>query len=76
MPSSPTQQAVLDHAHGVIDAGLSPGLIMIDDRWSVDYGNWMFDRPRFPQPVELTRQLHEMGFLDHALAGAVLEPGQ
>jgi alpha-glucosidase (family GH31 glycosyl hydrolase) len=63
MPYSPTQQAVLDYARGVIDAGFPPGLIMIDDRWSVDYGNWMFDRTRFPQPAEMTRQLHEMGFV-------------
>ena len=62
MPFHPTQQAVLDYARGVIDAGFPPGLIMIDDRWSVDYGNWTFDRARFPQPAEMTRQLHEMGF--------------
>ena len=45
MPYHPTQEAVLDYARGVLDAGLPPGLIMIDDRWSVDYGNWTFDVP-------------------------------
>ena len=62
MPFRPTQQAVLDYARGVIDAGFPPGLIMIDDRWSVDYGTWAFDRARFSRPAEMTRQLHEMGF--------------
>jgi alpha-glucosidase (family GH31 glycosyl hydrolase) len=63
MPYSPSQQAVLDYARGVTDAGFPPGVIMIDDRWSVDYGSWIFDRTRFPRPVEMTRQLHEMGFM-------------
>ena len=62
MPYHPTQEAVLDYARGVLDAGLPPGLIMIDDRWSVDYGNWTFDRTRFPRPAEMTQQLHELGF--------------
>ena len=62
MPYHPTQQTVLDYARGVINAGLPPGSIMIDDRWSVDYGDWTFDRTHFPQPAEMTRQLHEMGF--------------
>jgi alpha-glucosidase (family GH31 glycosyl hydrolase) len=35
---------------------------MIDDRWSVDYGNWTFDRTRFPSPAEMTEQLNELGF--------------
>ena len=62
MPYHPTQEAVLDYARGVLDAGFPPGLIMIDDRWSVDYGNWTFDRTRFPRPAEMTQQLHELGF--------------
>jgi alpha-glucosidase (family GH31 glycosyl hydrolase) len=62
MPYHPTQQLVLDYARGVLEAGFPPGLIMIDDRWSVDYGNWTFDRTRFPSPAEMTEQLHELGF--------------
>lgn len=62
MPYRPHQEAVLRYARGVLDAGFPPGLIMIDDRWSVDYGNWAFDREQFPDPVEMTRQLHAMGF--------------
>jgi alpha-glucosidase (family GH31 glycosyl hydrolase) len=62
MPYHPIQQAVLDYARGALDAGFPPGLIMIDDRWSVDYGNWLFDPTRFPDPAEMTRELHELGF--------------
>ena len=46
LPYHPTQQAVLDYARGVSAAGFPSGVIMIDDLWSVDYGNWTFDRPR------------------------------
>jgi alpha-glucosidase (family GH31 glycosyl hydrolase) len=62
MPYHPTQDAVLDYARGVLDAGLPPGVIMIDDRWSVDYGNWAFDRSRFPNPSKMVRELQERGF--------------
>jgi alpha-glucosidase (family GH31 glycosyl hydrolase) len=62
MPYQPTQEAVLGYARGVLAAGLPPGLIMIDDRWSVDYGDWTFDRARFPEPDEMIRELDELGF--------------
>jgi alpha-glucosidase (family GH31 glycosyl hydrolase) len=62
MPHHPTQDAVLDYAKGVLDGGFPPGVMMIDDRWSVDYGAWTFDRTRFPHPADMTRQLHELGF--------------
>jgi alpha-glucosidase (family GH31 glycosyl hydrolase) len=62
LPYHPTQQGVLAYARGVLAAGFPPGLLMIDDRWSVDYGTWEFDRSAFPDPVSMCRELHEMGF--------------
>lgn len=62
MPYAPTQEGVLAYAQGVLDAGFPPGLLMIDDRWSEDYGDWRFDPTRFPDPVAMTAQLHEWGF--------------
>ncbi|GAA2112333.1 glycoside hydrolase family 31 protein [Microlunatus panaciterrae] len=62
MPYQPNQEAVLGYAQGVLEAGFPPGLIMIDDRWSVDYGNWTFDRSLFPDAATMVQQLHEMGF--------------
>lgn len=62
MPYLPTQEKVLAYAQGIVDAGFPPGLLMIDDRWSVDYGDWTFDLARFPDPAQMNRQLHALGF--------------
>jgi alpha-glucosidase (family GH31 glycosyl hydrolase) len=35
---------------------------MIDDRWSADYGDWTFDRTRFPEPDAMIRELDGLGF--------------
>ena len=62
MPYAPTQEGVLAYAQGVLDAGFPPGLLMIDDRWSEDYGEWRFDPTRFPDPAAMIAQLHVWGF--------------
>src|SRR3954452_8206991 len=62
MPYAPTQEGVLAYARGVLEAGFPPGLLMIDDRWSEDYGDWRFDPTRFPDPASMTAQLHAWGF--------------
>jgi alpha-glucosidase (family GH31 glycosyl hydrolase) len=61
MPYRPTQDAVLAYVRGLLDAGFPPGVVMIDDRWSVDYGDWRFDRTRFPDPTAMARTLHAWG---------------
>ena len=62
LPYEPTQHSVLDYARGVVEAGFPPGVLMIDDRWSYDYGNWTFDAIRFPDPAAMTAELHALGF--------------
>jgi alpha-glucosidase (family GH31 glycosyl hydrolase) len=62
MPYRPTQERVLAYARGILDAGFPPGLIMIDDRWSRDYGAWQFDGVQFPDPAAMIGQLHAWGF--------------
>jgi alpha-glucosidase (family GH31 glycosyl hydrolase) len=62
MPYAPTQDGVLAYARGVLDAGFPPGLLMIDDRWSEDYGDWRFDPSRFDDPAAMITQLHAWGF--------------
>ena len=57
-----SQDRVLAYARGVVDEGFPPGVLMIDDRWSVDYGNWAFDVARFPDPAAMTAELHRLGF--------------
>ncbi len=60
-PYTPTQDGVLAYVRGLLDAGFPPGVVMIDDAWSPDYGTWRFDAARFPDPAAMTRQLHEWG---------------
>lgn len=62
MPYRPTQQAVIDYADAMLDAGMPAGVIMIDDKWSPDYGTWTFDPATFPDPQAMLRTLHDKGF--------------
>lgn len=62
LPYHPTQESVLAYARGVLDQGYPPGLIMIDDRWSADYGTWRFEPGTFPDPRAMIEQLHGWGF--------------
>jgi alpha-glucosidase (family GH31 glycosyl hydrolase) len=62
MPYSPTQDAVLGYARRILQLGLPPGVIMIDDNWAQSYGTWSFDRSRFPAPRDLVDRLHDWGF--------------
>ncbi|MFD0440269.1 glycoside hydrolase family 31 protein [Streptomyces chartreusis] len=61
-PYTPTQEAVLRFARDLLAAGMPPGVLMIDDSWSPDYGTWRFDGARFPDPAAMIRQLHDWGF--------------
>jgi alpha-glucosidase (family GH31 glycosyl hydrolase) len=58
----PTQQGVLDYAQAVLDHGFPPGVLMIDDRWHEEYGQWTFHPGRFPAPRAMVARLHELGF--------------
>lgn len=62
MGYEPTQQAVLDYAQSILDHDIPPGLLILDDGWSENYGDWRFHRGRFPQPEAMMRRLTEMGF--------------
>lgn len=56
------QKDILSYAHAIIANGLPPGVLMIDDNWQQDYGNWDFRPDRFPDPKAMIEELHEMGF--------------
>ena len=56
------QDGVLAYAQGILDNGLPPGIIMIDDTWQEDYGKWEFHPGRFRDPGAMCDRLHEMGF--------------
>ncbi|MEK5239015.1 glycoside hydrolase family 31 protein [Paenibacillus sp. FSL L8-0470] len=58
----PTQEKVLQYARKVLDLGMPPGVIMIDDNWHEPYGTWVFHSGRFPDPARMVQELHAMGF--------------
>jgi alpha-glucosidase (family GH31 glycosyl hydrolase) len=62
VPFTPSQDEVLAYARRVLDAGLPPGVLMIDDTWTDGYGHWRFDERRFPDPRAMVDQLHAAGF--------------
>ncbi|RPI33849.1 MAG: glycoside hydrolase, partial [Chloroflexota bacterium] len=59
----PTQESILKYARSILDAGLPPGVMLIDDFWYRNCGLWKWDLEAFPNPKELVDQLHHWGFL-------------
>jgi alpha-glucosidase (family GH31 glycosyl hydrolase) len=56
------QADILKYAHSIIDNGFPPGVLMIDDNWADYYGKFSFRKDRFPAPLEMTNELHKLGF--------------
>ena len=56
------QEDILKYAHAIIDNGLPPGVLMIDDNWQENYGKWDFHTGRFPNPTAMMKELHQLGF--------------
>jgi len=59
---NPTQADVYEYARQVLANGLPPGVLMIDDNWTNYYGEFDFDRKKFPDAKMLIRMLHNMNF--------------
>lgn len=59
----PTQEKILQYAQSILDAGLPPGVFMIDDFWYRNNGVWKWDLEAFPCPKEMIDTLHRQGFL-------------
>lgn len=56
------QKQILEYAHAIVDNGFPAGVIMLDDTWQRDYGNWEFDGAAFPDPKGMMDELHALGF--------------
>jgi len=56
------QRDILNYAHAIVDSGLPPGVLMIDDNWQENYGKWTFHPGRFPNPKAMMKELHALGF--------------
>ncbi|TGO05143.1 glycoside hydrolase family 31 protein [Serinibacter arcticus] len=61
-PLTPSEESVLAYARRILDAGLEPGTLFIDDNWAPDFGTWRFDLARFPDPERLISTLADWGF--------------
>ena len=61
-PFDITQEKVLAYARDILALGLPAGTLVIDDKWCKDYGDWRFDEEKFPNPEEMIKALHDMGF--------------
>ncbi len=62
MQYEPTQDKILSYVRQIRDNGLPPGVLMIDDNWFEDHGDWRFHEGRFRDPGAMIRQLHNEGF--------------
>jgi alpha-glucosidase len=56
------QEDILKYARAIVENGLPPGVLMIDDNWAPYYGNWTFRKDRFPDAKKMMDSLHGMGF--------------
>jgi len=56
------EKDVLSYARSILENGFPPGVLMIDDNWQIDYGNWDFSAERFEDPHRMIEKLHTMGF--------------
>jgi alpha-glucosidase (family GH31 glycosyl hydrolase) len=58
----PSQEKLLRYASSIVEHGMPPGVLILDDNWMQDYGTWEFDKHRFPDPAGMVAALHELGF--------------
>jgi alpha-glucosidase (family GH31 glycosyl hydrolase) len=56
------QDVVLAYADDIIKNDYPYGVLEIDDRWQVYYGDLGFDPKRFPDPKKMINELHDKGF--------------
>ncbi len=56
------QKQILEYARTLIDGGMKPGVLMIDEGWAPDYGTYEFAYEKFDDPKKMIDELHAMGF--------------
>ncbi len=57
-----TEEGILEYASAILENGFEPGVFMIDEGWSEDYGVYDFYPGRFRDPKGMIEKLHRMGF--------------
>lgn len=61
-PFEVTEEKVLAYGAEIEAQHLPIGTLIIDDKWSLSYGDWRFDHEKFPNPEAMIAFLHEKGF--------------
>jgi len=56
------QAKVLEFARAIRAHDLPAGVLELDDKWEVHYGDMDFDPVKFPDPKAMNDELHRMGF--------------
>lgn len=56
------QKQILEYARSIVENGMKPGILIIDESWSEDYGVYDFYPGRFENPKAMIDELHELGF--------------
>lgn len=56
------QKDIMKYARSIIDNDFPVGVLMIDDNWQKHYGNFEFKPEKFPDPKQMVKDLHDMGF--------------
>ena len=56
------QADIMKYAQSIKENSFPEGILMIDDNWQKYYGNFEFKPDRFPEPGNMVKQLHAMGF--------------
>jgi alpha-glucosidase len=56
------QTDILKYAKGIRDHGFPAGVLMVDDNWQQNYGQWDFKKGKFPDPKAMIMRLHADGF--------------
>lgn len=57
-----TADKLMQYAESTRNNGLSGKLLIIDDGWSNDYGDWTFNVKKFPNAKEVIQKVKSLGF--------------
>lgn len=56
------QADILKYARGIRQNGFPAGVLMVDDNWQQNYGQWDFKQNKFPDAKAMIASLHADGF--------------
>lgn len=56
------QEKVISFARGIREHDFPCSAVAIDDKWEENYGDFTFDKEKFPDPRKMVDELHDMGY--------------